>query len=1615
MSAKVRLKKLEQLLLDGPWRNESALSVETLLDVLVCLYTECSHSALRRDKYVAEFLEWAKPFTQLVKEMQLHREDFEIIKVIGRGAFGEVAVVKMKNTERIYAMKILNKWEMLKRAETACFREERDVLVNGDCQWITALHYAFQDENHLYLVMDYYVGGDLLTLLSKFEDKLPEDMARFYIGEMVLAIDSIHQLHYVHRDIKPDNVLLDVNGHIRLADFGSCLKMNDDGTVDLETESWCSVLRGRLTLPPAGESKRLPRTGCHQETQARATGPCGLHHTAGAVLHSSLPVTRTGLNQNMGYPPHLHTIPSRCFSDRGSLKSIMQSNTLTKDEDVQRDLEHSLQMEAYERRIRRLEQEKLELSRKLQESTQTVQSLHGSSRALSNSNRDKEIKKLNEEIERLKNKIADSNRLERQLEDTVALRQEREDSTQRLRGLEKQHRVVRQEKEELHKQLVEASERLKSQAKELKDAHQQRKLALQEFSELNERMAELRAQKQKVSRQLRDKEEEMEVATQKVDAMRQEMRRAEKLRKELEAQLDDAVAEASKERKLREHSENFCKQMESELEALKMKQGGRGAGATLEHQQEISKIKSELEKKVLFYEEELVRREASHVLEVKNVKKEVHDSESHQLALQKEILMLKDKLEKSRRERHNEMEEAVGTIKDKYERERAMLFDENKKLTAENEKLCSFVDKLTAQNRQLEDELQDLAAKKESVAHWEAQIAEIIQWVSDEKDARGYLQALASKMTEELEALRSSSLGSRTLDPLWKVRRSQKLDMSARLELQSALEAEIRAKQLVQEELRKVKDANLTLESKLKDSEAKNRELLEEMEILKKKMEEKFRADTGLKLPDFQDSIFEYFNTAPLAHDLTFRTSSASEQETQAPKPETSPSMSVAASEQQEDMARPPQRPSAVPLPTTQALALAGPKPKAHQFSIKSFSSPTQCSHCTSLMVGLIRQGYACEVCSFACHVSCKDSAPQVCPIPPEQSKRPLGVDVQRGIGTAYKGHVKVPKPTGVKKGWQRAYAVVCDCKLFLYDLPEGKSTQPGVIASQVLDLRDDEFSVSSVLASDVIHATRRDIPCIFRVTASLLGAPSKTSSLLILTENENEKRKWVGILEGLQSILHKNRLRNQVVHVPLEAYDSSLPLIKAVLTAAIVDADRIAVGLEEGLYVIEVTRDVIVRAADCKKVHQIELAPREKIVILLCGRNHHVHLYPWSSLDGAEGSFDIKLPETKGCQLMATATLKRNSGTCLFVAVKRLILCYEIQRTKPFHRKFNEIVAPGSVQCLAVLRDRLCVGYPSGFCLLSIQGDGQPLNLVNPNDPSLAFLSQQSFDALCAVELESEEYLLCFSHMGLYVDPQGRRARAQELMWPAAPVACSCSPTHVTVYSEYGVDVFDVRTMEWVQTIGLRRIRPLNSEGTLNLLNCEPPRLIYFKSKFSGAVLNVPDTSDNSKKQMLRTRSKRRFVFKVPEEERLQQRREMLRDPELRSKMISNPTNFNHVAHMGPGDGMQVLMDLPLSAVPPSQEERPGPAPTNLARQPPSRNKPYISWPSSGGSEPGVTVPLRSMSDPDQDFDKEPDSDSTKHSTPSNSSNPSGPPSPNSPHRSQLPLEGLEQPACDT
>ncbi|XP_009993086.1 PREDICTED: serine/threonine-protein kinase MRCK alpha isoform X2 [Chaetura pelagica] len=1757
MSGEVRLKQLEQFILDGPTQtNGQCFSVETLLDILICLYDECSNSPLRREKNILEYLEWAKPFTSKVKQMRLHKEDFEILKVIGRGAFGEVAVVKLKNADKVFAMKILNKWEMLKRAETACFREERDVLVNGDNQWITTLHYAFQDENYLYLVMDYYVGGDLLTLLSKFEDRLPEDMARFYLAEMVIAIDSVHQLHYVHRDIKPDNILMDMNGHIRLADFGSCLKLMEDGTVQSsvavgtpdyispeilqamedgkgkygpECDWWSlgvcmyEMLYGETPFYAESLVETYGKIMNHKErfqfpTQVTDVSEsakdlirrliCSREHRLGQngiedfknhpffagidwdnirnceapyIPEVSSPTDTSNfdvdddcLKNSETMPPPSHTafsghhLPfvgftytSSCvLSDRSCLRLTAGPHSMDLDASVQRTLEDSLATEAYERRIRRLEQEKLELSRKLQESTQTVQALQYSTMdGPITASKDLEIKSLKEEIETLKKQVTDSGQLEQQLEEVSTARRELDDASRQIKAFEKQVRMLKQEREDLNKELAESSDRLKSQAKELKDAHSQRKLAMQEFSEMNERLTDLHSQKQKLARQLRDKEEEMEVVMQKAESLRQELRRTERLKKELEVQAEAAAAEASKDRKLRERSEQYSKQLESEVEGLKQKQIGRSPGlSSIEHQQEITKLKADLEKKSVFYEEELSKREIMHANEVKSLKKELRDAESQQLALKKEIMILKDKLEKTRRENQSEREEFETEFKQKCEREKILLTEENKKLSNELDKLTTMFERLSMSNRQLEEEMRDLADKKESVAHWEAQITEIIQWVSDEKDARGYLQALASKMTEELEALKNSSLGARATDMPWKMRRLAKLDMSARLELQSALDAEIRAKQAIQDELNKVKASCISTECKLQESEKKYMELLTDVERLKKETEE-LRSEKGVKHQDSQNSFLAFLNAPTSALDQfeidsveNFTLSNAPSRDGDVKSHLHSSSRSPSTASEIEPIEVTDHPPRLIHTPTMRTAyigsGLSAPKPKAHQFVVKSFNIPTKCNQCTSLMVGLIRQGCTCEVCAFSCHVTCADKAPAVCPIPPEQTKGPLGIDPQKGIGTAYEGHVRVPKPAGVKKGWQRALAIICDFKLFLYDVAEGKASQPSVIVSQVIDMRDEEFSVSSVLASDVIHANRKDIPCIFRVTASQLSTSSNKCSILILADSENEKSKWVGVLNELHRILKKNKLKDRSVYVPKEAYDSTLPLIKTTQSAAIIDHERIALGNEEGLFVVHVTKDEIIRVGDNKKVHQIEFIPSEQLIAVISGRNRHVRLFPMVALDGRETEF-YKLAETKGCQSIVSGHVCHGALTCLCVAIKRQVLCYELNQSKTRHKKIKEIQVQGNVQWMSIFSDRLCVGYQSGFLKYSLHGEGSPYSLLHPDDHTLSFISQQQTDAICAVEISNKEYLLCFSSVGVYVDCQGRRSRQQELMWTATPSSCCYNAPYLSVYSENAIDIFDVNSMEWIQSIPLKKVRPLNTEGSLNLLGLETVRLIYFKNKMAeGDELVVPETSDNSRKQMVRNiNNKRRYSFRVPEEERMQQRREMLRDPEMRNKLISNPTNFNHIAHMGPGDGIQILKDLPMNlrpqesrtvfsgsvSIPSITKSRTEPgrsmsASSGLAARS-AQNGSALRREFSGGSYGAKHQPMASPSDgslssggldqgsqaPTRDYERE-DSDSPRHSTASNSSNLSSPPSPVSPHKTKsLSLESSDHVSWDS
>ena len=146
-------------------------------------------------------------------------KNYESLSIIGRGAFGEVHVCREKKTGEIVAIKKIKKDVLFKKNQIKHTLDEQDFLSKIDSKWIVELKASFQEWDYLYLVMEYLPGGDLMGLLIA-RNIFTEEDSKFYISEMILAIDSIHELNCIHRDIKPDNVLIGKDGHIKLTDFG---------------------------------------------------------------------------------------------------------------------------------------------------------------------------------------------------------------------------------------------------------------------------------------------------------------------------------------------------------------------------------------------------------------------------------------------------------------------------------------------------------------------------------------------------------------------------------------------------------------------------------------------------------------------------------------------------------------------------------------------------------------------------------------------------------------------------------------------------------------------------------------------------------------------------------------------------------------------------------------------------------------------------------------------------------------------------------------------------------------------------------------------------------------------------------------------------------------------------------------------------------------------------------------------------------------------------------------------------------------------------------------------------------------------------------------------------
>ncbi|TYJ36275.1 hypothetical protein E1A91_A05G296800v1 [Gossypium mustelinum] len=175
--------------------------------------------------------------THLLRQQSVGLEDFEVLKVVGQGAFAKVYQVRRNGTSDIYAMKVMRKDKIMEQNHAEYMKSERAILGKVDHPFIVQLRYSFQTKYRLYLVLDFVNGGHLFFQLYR-QGLFREDLARIYTAEIVSAVSHLHANGIMHRDLKPENILLDADGHVMLTDFGLA-KEFDENT---RSNSLCGTL-----------------------------------------------------------------------------------------------------------------------------------------------------------------------------------------------------------------------------------------------------------------------------------------------------------------------------------------------------------------------------------------------------------------------------------------------------------------------------------------------------------------------------------------------------------------------------------------------------------------------------------------------------------------------------------------------------------------------------------------------------------------------------------------------------------------------------------------------------------------------------------------------------------------------------------------------------------------------------------------------------------------------------------------------------------------------------------------------------------------------------------------------------------------------------------------------------------------------------------------------------------------------------------------------------------------------------------------------------------------------------------------------------------------------------
>ncbi|CAF3482214.1 unnamed protein product [Rotaria socialis] len=1387
-----RYDEIKRFILDDYKNDPTILGIDGLLDVLLVLHDECSNATLRGEKSIKTYLENVKTFVSRIKQCRLNRNDFEIIKTIGQGAFGEVVAVKMKNTERIFAMKIMNKMEILNRADIVSFREERDVLVLGDPQWITKLYYAFQDNENLYLLMEYYYGGDLLTLLSTYDDKFSEDMTRFYVAEIILAVDSLHRL-----------------GHIRLADFGSCLRMRADGTVQSnvsvgtpdyispevlcamnENEScygslcdwWslgCVMWEMLFGSPPFYAEAMLDTYGqiiarSKNKIPLSFPGDVDVSDDAKDLLQKLLcsadyRLGKNGLNDFKKHPfftkfdwNNLRQIQPPYIPVVIDTMDILNSN----------DIEPETFVKTYNTPA-----SKMGLPDKVlfigftysgdSHSSNSIKTIQASPVPLNKS--------------------------------TITLKSESKIINSAIRpsstssgNLIFSTNAVRQVTEGEHESKIKLLEL-------------ERTSLVHELNRFHQLYNEIKNDSVKKTREI---QELRDFYTDQYEISRHEQ--IEYLTRILSLFQDLPESNGIK---------HFHKHNVSSL--------------SMEEQ-----IRNDLDQKLSFF--------------LTNYKS----------------LLMKDSKDKTKSV-SNDVSLLLSKFQDKFSRLLINNGNDGMVLTNETNNLndpllkniISFFNdvyqqmkKILHDKKELNDQFISLAKKQRKYINFQSNICKAI---NEGLDSNSYLKKLVNQMAQEFDQKqeltnpqlvfnsRTSSISSSTgNNPSRALSHSVKLQHMEIQQLQIAVEREIQVRQQVEKKLKE-------LEKEIVHKVEELVQLKQENQLIKKQLD---------------DEQAKHLSKRTISEDKSLVIDNDNNNNNN-----TSTDHNVRSV---------PSDPFIPQTPATKAnnnQRLDPLQNAFHDFRLNNFYSPCVCHHCLNALIGIVRQGFTCKRCGIVCHSDCVQKVQIACePSIKDQNQANLGVPYI----------VQIPKSGGIRKGWNQCQILLFHSKLLFYELSNNtkiSDSEPFLI----IDVTDDKFNVCSVTPEDVMHAKKKDIPNIFKITVNKLSSPKILKNLYVLTNNESERDQYINMLSNLSMKLNTH-IRNGVIQcgtfITKEIFDISL---KKVTGARILDPNRFLIFGEDGLYLLDVFDNKPTRLHD-RKIYDLALVSNNELLIMLSGKECMIRIKSLQCLLArSPPSLDSEIPETKNATLFTTNSI----SLTLCVAVKNRILCYKLH-SKPQQYPYTLIHELNTVQSVSYLElsilkvnkneeEILWYGDSSTCMAQKVAHQSPSVVLLRDTDRTLEMFRKLPIVILRVIPVTNSssinELLLVYHKLGIYVNySTGMRTRHRELMWSSLPISTSYTDPYLLVYTKVSVDIYDVSLGTWLQSLSLSNTYPLTLDGSISLsydqeLIKDHGKLIYIAS------LNRL------------TRS-----LHIAEK--------------YSSPLISDPVNFQHLEHVERDEGLKLL-----------------------------------------------------------------------------------------------------------